>query len=63
MPQIRGGRVEAVVNYCETLTTKEMGYHRLSQRVNNSVKKALIAGIHSQLCPVIGLLIVTKLLF
>ncbi|MFC1813618.1 hypothetical protein ACFL03_13110 [Thermodesulfobacteriota bacterium] len=39
MPQIRGVRVEAVVNYCETLTTKEMGYHRFSQRVNNTVKK------------------------
>jgi hypothetical protein len=31
MRQIPG---EAVVNYCEPLTTWEMAYHRLSQRVN-----------------------------
>ncbi len=35
MPQIRGVKGEAVVSYCEPLTTKEMGYPRLSQRVNN----------------------------
>jgi len=52
MAQIRGGRVEAVVNYCETLTTREMGYHRLSQRVNNPVKKASLAGTRRQLYPV-----------
>jgi hypothetical protein len=34
IPQIQGVEGEAVVNYCELLTTKEMGYHRLSQRVN-----------------------------
>jgi len=34
MPHIRGGKGEAVVSYCEPLTTKEMGYHRLSRRVN-----------------------------
>ena len=34
MPQIQGVKGEAVVSYCEPLTTKEMGYHRLSRRVN-----------------------------
>jgi len=38
MPQIRGVKGKAVVIYCEPLTTKEMGYHRLSRRVNNTVK-------------------------
>ena len=35
MPQIQGVKGEAVVVYCEPLTTPEMRYHRLSQRVNN----------------------------
>jgi hypothetical protein len=39
MPQIRGVKSEAVAIYCEPLTTKEMGYHRLSHGVNNTVKK------------------------
>ncbi len=39
MPQIRGVKGEAVVIYCEPLTTKEMGYPRLSHGVNNTVKK------------------------
>jgi hypothetical protein len=30
MRQIRGVKGEAVVNYCEPLTTKEMAYHWLS---------------------------------
>jgi hypothetical protein len=30
MPQIQGGEGEAVVCYCEPLTTQEMGYLRLS---------------------------------
>jgi hypothetical protein len=34
MLQIQGVEGEAVVCYCEPLTTQEMGYHRLSQRVN-----------------------------
>jgi hypothetical protein len=34
MPQIQGGTGEAVVIYCESLATLEMGYHRLSRRVN-----------------------------
>jgi len=33
--QIRGVKGEAVVLYCEPLTTKEMRYPRLSHRVNN----------------------------
>ena len=40
MPHIRGIKGEAVVVYCESLITKEMGYHRLSQRVNkNEIKE------------------------
>ena len=34
MPHIRGIKDEAVDVYCEPLITKEMGYHRLSHRVN-----------------------------
>jgi hypothetical protein len=34
MPQIQGVEGEAVVDYCEPLTTPEMGYDRLSRRVN-----------------------------
>ncbi len=34
MRQIRGVEGEAVVSYCEPLTTKEVAYHRLSLRVN-----------------------------
>jgi len=34
MPQIQGVTGEAVVNYCEPVTTPEMGCHRLSRRVN-----------------------------
>ncbi len=45
MPQVRGVKGEAVVIYCEPLTTKEMGYYRLSRRVNNTVKKPLFLEI------------------
>jgi len=39
MPHIRGIKGEAVIAYCESLITKEMGYHRLSRRVNkNEIK-------------------------
>ena len=38
MPQIRGIKGKAVVVYCEPLITKEMGYHRLSRRVNKMMK-------------------------
>ena len=34
MLQIQGIKSEAVVVYCELLITQEMGYHRLSRRVN-----------------------------
>ncbi len=34
MPQIQGNKGEAVVVYCEPLITLEMGYPRLSRRVN-----------------------------
>jgi hypothetical protein len=39
MPQIQGVEGEAVVSYCEPLTTLEMGYHRLSRRVNKMKMK------------------------
>jgi len=35
MPQIQDGKGEAVARYREPLTTQEMGYRRLSHRVNN----------------------------
>jgi hypothetical protein len=35
MPQIQDGEGEAIVRYCEPSPTQEMGYHRLSRRVNN----------------------------
>ncbi len=34
MPQIQGIKGEAVVVYCKSLITQEMGYHRLFRRVN-----------------------------
>jgi hypothetical protein len=34
MPQMQGVKGEAVVDYCEPLTTRQMEYHRLSRRVN-----------------------------
>jgi hypothetical protein len=34
VPQISDVKGEAVVTYCEPLTTKEMGCNRLSRRVN-----------------------------
>jgi hypothetical protein len=34
MPQIQGIKGEAVVAYCESLITQEMGCPRLSRRVN-----------------------------
>ena len=37
--QVRGVKGEAVVIYREPLKTKEMGYYRLSRRVNNTVNK------------------------
>ena len=40
MLQIQGVKGEAVVVYCEPLITKEMGYHRLSRRVNKMEKKS-----------------------
>ncbi len=37
MLQIQGIRAAAVVFYCKVLITPEMGYYRLSLRVNNVV--------------------------
>jgi hypothetical protein len=36
MLQIQGVKGEAVVNYCEPLTTQEMEHHRLSRRANKT---------------------------
>ena len=38
---MQGGKGEAVVSYREPFPTQQMGYHRLSQRVNKIEKKAL----------------------
>jgi len=43
MPQVQGVRSQAVVNYCELLATQEMGYHRLSRRVNKMRNRLLIS--------------------
>jgi len=48
--QLCGVKGEAVVIYCEPLTTKEMGYYRLSRRVNKTVKKVTITGDNNELC-------------
>jgi len=50
MLQVRGVKVEAVVIYCENLTTKEMEYYRLSWKVNNTLKKVIITGDNQQWC-------------
>ena len=34
MPQIQGVTGEAVVHYCEPVTTQKMRFHRVSHRVN-----------------------------
>jgi hypothetical protein len=39
MPEIQGVKGEAIVSYAELLTTRELGYHRLSRRVNKTKKK------------------------
>jgi hypothetical protein len=39
MPQMQGGKGEVVVSCREPFPTKQMGYHRLSQRVNKIEKK------------------------
>jgi len=41
MSLIQGTKGEAIVGYGEPLATQEMGYPRLSQRVNKKPKKAL----------------------
>jgi len=64
MPQVRGVKGEAVVIYCEPLTTKEVGYYRLSRRVNNTVKKLLFIEITNLgLCLDRSLCIASKPLF
>ena len=39
---MQGGKGEAVVNYREPFPTRQMGYHRFSQRVNEIEKKFII---------------------
>jgi len=41
MLQVQGIKAAAVVVYRKALITREMRYHRLSRRVNNTVKKNL----------------------
>jgi hypothetical protein len=36
---MQGGKGEAVVSYCKVFPTQQMGYHRLSRRVNKIEKK------------------------
>jgi hypothetical protein len=50
MLQLRDVKGEAVVIFCEHLTTKELEYYRLSRRINNTVKKATITGDNHELC-------------
>jgi len=47
MPQIKGAKGEAVVLYREPLATEEMGYPRLSRRVN---KMATFYWFHDTTC-------------
>jgi hypothetical protein len=54
MSQIRGVKGEAVVIYCEPLTTKEMGYPRLSHGVNNRVKKDSFLDINGSRIQYVG---------
>jgi len=39
MPQMQGRKDDAVVGYREPFLTQQMGYHRVSQRVNKIEKK------------------------
>ena len=39
MPQMQGGKGEAVVNYREPFPTPQMGYHRLSPRGKQNGEK------------------------
>jgi hypothetical protein len=41
MPQMQGGKGEAIANYREPFSTQQMGYHRLSLRVNKIEKKCI----------------------
>jgi len=45
MPQVQGIKAAAVVIYRKALITPEMGHHRLSHRVNNTVKKGSLLDI------------------
>jgi hypothetical protein len=45
MPQIQGVKGEAVVVYRKSLTTQEMGYPRLSRRVNNMADFSLFMNV------------------
>jgi hypothetical protein len=45
MPEVQGVEGEAVVCYAEPLTTQEMRYHRLSQRVNNMAGFSLFVDV------------------
>jgi len=52
--QVQGIKAAAVVIYRKALITPEMGYYRLSQRVNNTVKKGSLLDITGGRILVIG---------
>jgi len=54
MPQVQGIKAAAVVIYRKALITPEMGYHRLSRWVNNTVKKGSLLDITGGRILVIG---------
>jgi len=54
LPQVQGIKAAAVVVYRKALITPEMGYHRLSQRVSNTVEKGSLLDITGSCILVIG---------
>ncbi len=64
MSHVRGIKGEAVVIYCDPLITKDMGYNRLSQRINNieiKYKVHISLNVHMLKCNrIIGVRIKSK---
>jgi hypothetical protein len=52
MLEMQGVKGDAVVSYCEPLTTQQMRYHRLSRRVNNSAN--IIPSLDLTICAFVG---------
>ena len=63
MLQVQGTKAATVVVYRKVLITREIRYHRLSRRVNNTVKKKPIIGNNRALYLDQSLKIATKSLF